>query len=61
MKILPVLFTEKVNCCGCMACKANCPVNAIYVIEDDEGFEYPKVDNNRCVGCYKCINVCPLK
>lgn len=31
------------------------------MIEDEEGFEYPQIDENKCVRCYQCINVCPFK
>ena len=31
------------------------------MIEDEEGFEYPQIDNNNCIRCYRCINVCPFK
>lgn len=24
-------------------------------------FEYPKIDENKCVHCYQCIKVCPIK
>ena len=23
--------------------------------------EYPKIDENKCVHCYQCIKVCPIK
>lgn len=26
------------------------------MIEDEEGFEYPQIDENKCVRCYQCIN-----
>jgi Fe-S-cluster-containing hydrogenase component 2 len=29
--------------------------------EDEKGFEYPRVDKTKCVGCYSCLKVCPLK
>lgn len=29
--------------------------------EDEEGFEYPVIDESRCVRCYQCIKVCPFK
>ena len=31
------------------------------MVEDEEGFEYPKIDENKCVHCYQCIKVCPIK
>jgi Fe-S-cluster-containing hydrogenase component 2 len=47
-------------CCGCSACKNICPKNAITMIEDEEGFLYPTVDNNLCVECHACEKVCPI-
>ncbi len=58
---LPVLFNKKEECCGCTACYAICPQSAIMMIEDEEGFEYPKVDETKCLGCYICLEVCPMK
>ena len=31
------------------------------MVEDEEGFEYPQVDESKCVRCYQCIKVCPIK
>lgn len=61
MKKVPVLYNEKDECCGCTACYSICPQNAIDMVEDNEGFEYPLVDEKRCVKCYLCIKVCPAK
>jgi ferredoxin len=33
---------------------------AITMLPDEEGFLYPVVDAERCVRCFKCLNVCPL-
>ena len=60
-KILPVLYNAKDECCGCTACFAVCPKSAIIMIEDEEGFEYPRINTEKCVKCYMCINVCPIK
>lgn len=60
-KAYPVLFTSKEECCGCSSCYSICPKSAITMIEDEEGFLYPSVDESVCVKCYMCINVCPLK
>ncbi|MCD7884746.1 MAG: 4Fe-4S binding protein [Lachnospiraceae bacterium] len=27
----------------------------------EEGFLYPVVDSEKCVRCYKCLSVCPIK
>jgi len=40
---------------------AICPKEAISMVEDEEGFEYPQIDENKCVRCYKCLNVCSFK
>ena len=60
-KELPVLFKEKEECCGCSACYAACPKNAISMIADEDGFEYPQVDTDKCSRCYLCLKVCPFK
>jgi Fe-S-cluster-containing hydrogenase component 2 len=28
---------------------------------DEEGFEYPVVDAAACIGCGKCMAICPFK
>ena len=30
-------------------------------MEDEEGFEYPVIDQEICIKCLQCIKVCPLK
>lgn len=57
----PILYHEKSECCGCAACYAICPQEAILMEKDEEGFEYPNVIENKCVGCLMCMNVCPFK
>ena len=61
MNNIPMLFKKREDCCGCTACYAICPKDAITMIEDEEGFEYPQIDENKCVHCYQCIKVCPFK
>ena len=55
------LYNNKENCCGCSACFSVCPVHAISMETDEEGFLYPSVDENVCVGCFKCMKVCAFK
>lgn len=57
-KEIPILFKEKEECCGCTACYAICPVSAIKMIADDEGFEYPKIHEEKCIRCGMCVKVC---
>ena len=49
------------NCCGCTACSQICPLDAIRMQPNQEGFLYPVVDNAKCISCGKCEKVCPVK
>lgn len=60
-KEIPVLYRGKEECCGCMACYTICPKLAIKMVVDEEGFEYPQIDVNKCVCCYQCVKVCPFR
>ncbi len=50
---------EKEMCMGCTTCANICPVNAIEMQADKEGFLYPKVDMKKCIGCNLCNKKCP--
>lgn len=50
----------KERCCGCSACYSICPVDAIEMVDDDEGFEYPYINTSICIKCNKCRRVCPI-
>lgn len=56
-----IQITEKEACCGCSACSQCCPVGAISMYPDEQGFLYPVVDNNICIQCGKCNIVCPIQ
>ena len=60
-KEIPKLYEKKENCCGCSACIAICPVGAIKMVMDNEGFYYPEIDSKKCIKCYSCLKVCALK
>lgn len=60
-KRMPILFEKKENCCGCSACFAICPVQAIQMKLDKEGFLYPAVNEEKCIECYMCLSVCAFK
>ncbi len=51
---------DKKNCTGCAACKRICPKNCIEMVNDPCGFAYPSVDNEACVKCGRCVEVCPI-
>lgn len=53
-------ITDKKKCCGCHACYNICPTHAIQMQDDEEGFLYPKINNNLCIKCGRCFNVCPI-
>lgn len=46
------------NCCGCGACAYACPRNAISMVENALGVIYPQIDEQLCVHCGKCLQVC---
>lgn len=57
----PVLFHTKDDCCGCKACANICPQNAITFLPDKYGFEYPQIDEEKCIECGRCIKACDFK
>lgn len=58
---IPVLYNEKKDCCACGACLNVCPKQAISMIEDACGFRYPQIDDNLCVRCGRCKQVCAFQ
>ena len=51
---------EKQRCTGCHACFNACPVRAIRMEEDEEGFLYPQIQQTSCINCGRCRDVCPV-
>lgn len=60
MVITEKLKQNNLKCCGCTACYAVCPKNAITMQVDSEGFKYPVIDIDKCIDCGLCYKVCPL-
>lgn len=54
------VYQSKADCCGCSACFNTCPVQAISMQRDDEGFLYPVIEQSKCIDCEKCVEVCPI-
>lgn len=45
-------------CCGCGACVQGCPKDAISFKLNNKGFEYPYIDDEKCVSCGICVKKC---
>lgn len=54
-------ITNKQDCCGCTACAAICPHDAIEMVPDGLGFLYPEVDETKCVDCGLCVSTCAFR
>lgn len=54
-----LLTQDKEKCYGCRACELACSHSAIRIITDDEGFLYPKLNEDKCINCGLCRKVCP--
>ena len=57
---MKTVYFNKANCCGCTSCYSICPMDAIKMIEDTEGFYYPFINKSKCIECKMCKEVCPL-
>ena len=53
-------MNRKQDCCGCTACQQICPVQCITMEPDEEGFLYPKINEDSCIRCDQCKTVCPI-
>lgn len=51
---------DKATCCGCGACVNICSKKCIKMKEDDNGFLFPKLNEEECVSCGLCEKVCPM-
>lgn len=51
---------DKKDCCGCTSCASICTHNCITMVEDSEGYKFPRVDADKCVECGLCEKACPM-
>lgn len=54
-------ITKHDRCTGCTACMDVCPQHIIIMMETEDGFAYPKVENTKCDNCRKCNFICPAE
>ncbi len=50
---------DKEICIGCGVCENVCSTNACKLLQDDEGFLSPEVDETKCSKCNLCKSKCP--
>lgn len=55
-----ILEIFNTRCVGCGACHNICPVNAITMNMDKNGFYKPSINENICINCGACDRVCPI-
>lgn len=53
-------IVSKNVCTGCTSCMNMCPKQAIYMEENEEGFKYPVINQEKCIDCGLCKKVCPV-
>ena len=53
------IYNKKEECYGCTACLNICPVNAIKMETDKQGFKYAVIDEAKCIKCGLCKKTCP--
>lgn len=50
----------KEDCIGCLNCYNVCKFGAINLVQDELGFTYAQIDENKCVKCGLCKSKCPI-
>jgi len=58
MCVMNRIKITKQACSGCSACSQVCPTKAITMLEDEHGFLYPMIEEDKCVDCGLCQKTC---
>lgn len=58
--ILNNYVINKNKCVSCMACYSVCPVQAIEILTDEDGFYFPSIKKDKCIKCGRCTSICPI-
>lgn len=53
------LLNKHYKCTGCRMCAQICPLNAIDMKENEEGFLEPIINKEKCIKCGLCFKRCP--
>lgn len=59
-KALDKILCIPLQCTGCMACVNSCRHQAITVSTDEKGFYRPSTNEDKCINCGVCTDVCPV-
>ena len=54
-----IIDIEK-KCTGCAACVDSCPVKALSLELNKNGFYEPEIQLDKCIHCEKCVTVCTV-
>ena len=58
-KAQPQMLAANYFCTGCGACVNSCEASAFELTPDFQGFLKPQIDAAKCIGCNRCVEVCP--
>lgn len=57
-RLAAVISRDEEKCFQCGSCTGVCPVNALYVRQEDMQIVF---DPEKCTGCGQCVTICPVQ